>query len=185
MKESVADQEIDSKNRTFWDEPCGSTVYQNMGFASPAEFYDWFFKYYPYLEKIIPFDDLGGKRVLEVGLGYGSVSQKLIENGASFFGLDIAEGPVGLVKDRLGALEVEGEVIEGSVLEIVHGKTRLLILWSLLVASITLAIQSRGSRKCIESSSLEVVVLLWSTMLFLIGSGSPLLRLPFLNSTKK
>ena len=36
---------------------------------------------------------------------------------ASFFGLDIAEGPVGLVKDRLGALGVEGEVIEGSVLD--------------------------------------------------------------------
>jgi len=88
-----------------------------MGFASPAEFDDWFFKYYPYLEKIIPFDDLGGKRVLEVGLGYGSVSQKLIENEASFLGLDIAEGPVGLVKDRLGALGVEGEVIEGSVLD--------------------------------------------------------------------
>ena len=35
-----------------------------------------------------------GKKVLEVGLGYGSVAQRIAENGAVYTGLDIAEGPV-------------------------------------------------------------------------------------------
>ncbi|MFP6901434.1 MAG: class I SAM-dependent methyltransferase [Opitutales bacterium] len=117
MKELSPNQGIDTKNRVFWDEPCGSTAFKNLGFNTSAEFDDWFFDYYPYLEKIIPFDSFRGKRVLEVGLGYGSVSQKLIESGASFSGLDIAEGPVELVKSRLDALGMDGEVIQGSVLD--------------------------------------------------------------------
>lgn len=40
-------------------------------------------------------------RVLEVGLGFGSVGQFLADNSSSYVGIDIAEGPVNLMKYRL------------------------------------------------------------------------------------
>jgi 2-polyprenyl-3-methyl-5-hydroxy-6-metoxy-1,4-benzoquinol methylase len=44
--------------------------------------------------------NLRGKSVLEVGLGYGTVSQKLAEGGAFFTGFDTADNPVAMVTHR-------------------------------------------------------------------------------------
>ncbi len=117
MKASKDPSEINSNNEEFWDEPCGSTAFANLGFNSPAEFDKWYFDCYPYLERFIPFDAFKGKKVLEVGLGLGSVSQKIIESDASFHGLDIARSPVDLVKERLKVMNAKGSVCQGSVLE--------------------------------------------------------------------
>jgi ubiquinone/menaquinone biosynthesis C-methylase UbiE len=111
-------KETDSANEDFWDEPCGESHFKSLGFKSLSQFDDWFFnEKYPYLETIITFDSFNGKKVLEVGLGYGSVSEKIMQAGATFFGLDIAKGPVQLIKKRILEKGYSGEVIQGSVLE--------------------------------------------------------------------
>jgi SAM-dependent methyltransferase len=81
------------------------------------KFDDGYFDLYPYLYDHIPFKELKGKTVLEVGLGYGSVSQKLAEAGAYYQGLDIADGPVSMVNHRLRQLNLSGQATVGSILE--------------------------------------------------------------------
>ena len=114
--------EINSQNRKFWDELCGTPLAKSLGVtdASPSSlmrFDDWYFNFYPYLFNEIPFQNLSGKRVLEVGLGYGTVGQRLAEEGASYIGLDIAWGPVAMMRHRLRQIGNEGEALQGSILD--------------------------------------------------------------------
>ena len=61
-----------------------------------------------------------GEKVLEIGLGYGTLSQYLAECGAIYSGLDIAADPVGMVNHRLALLDTEGGAQVGSALDIPH-----------------------------------------------------------------
>jgi SAM-dependent methyltransferase len=114
--------EIDAKNRIFWDELCGSALAQSLGVtdSSPkslAKFDAWYMAFYPYLIKYVPFTEINGKKVLEVGLGYGTISQKLAEAGADYTGLDIAAGPVTMVNHRLAQSGLPGKAIQARMLE--------------------------------------------------------------------
>lgn len=114
-------RQIDAGNRDFWNELCGTEVAQVLGIvdSSPemlARFDRYFFDLYPYLDTWIPFEQLRGKDVLEVGLGYGSVSQRLAEHGARLTALDIAERPVRGVRERLAGMGLPGSAVIGSVL---------------------------------------------------------------------
>ncbi|MDQ8040031.1 MAG: class I SAM-dependent methyltransferase [Rickettsiella sp.] len=103
--------EIDSKNAQFWNELCGSLAAKKLKISdfskeSIKKFDDWFFSFYPYLKKnYLTLDKFRNKKVLEIGLGYGSVSQFLAENAAYFSGIDIAEGPVNFLNHRLTLIE--------------------------------------------------------------------------------
>ena len=118
----AADQiRIDSENSEFWNTLCGSVFAQSIGVtddspASLARFDDWFFRLYPYLDGHLDLDDLKGRRVLEVGLGYGSVGQKIAAAGADYMGLDIAAGPVGMMRRRLRQSGLSGDATQGSIL---------------------------------------------------------------------
>src|SRR6187401_2245582 len=97
-----AQAQIDQRNANFWDELCGSQLAQQLGIedASPeslAKFDANYMSIYPYLEQYLPGEDARGKPLLEIGLGYGTVSQILAEAGADYHGLDIAAGPVEMV----------------------------------------------------------------------------------------
>ena len=112
---------MDKENADFWDDLCGSHVARSLGITDRSErslkiFDNWYFNYYPYLEKHIEFKKLEGKNVLEVGLGYGSVSQRLVESGAIYTGLDIAEGPVDMVNHRISQSLLSGRAVKGSIL---------------------------------------------------------------------
>lgn len=121
---------IDSANAGFWDELCGTTLAQELGItdASPeslARFDDAYLESYPYLVGYLPDPSAPstpsspGERLLEVGLGYGTISQIMAERGFDYNGLDIAEGPVAMVRDRIGRLgfdDVERRVEAGSIL---------------------------------------------------------------------
>ena len=112
---------IDAVNMSFWNELCGSNAAKVLGVtdASPQSlkrFDDWFLGFYPYLFLHIPFDELRGKDVLEIGLGYGTVAQRLAESGAHYTGLDIASGPVAMAKHRLQPIAPYSEIKQGSVL---------------------------------------------------------------------
>jgi 2-polyprenyl-3-methyl-5-hydroxy-6-metoxy-1,4-benzoquinol methylase len=117
----VNQEAVSEKNAAFWDELCGSSLARYLGItdSSPAslkKFDDWYFDYYPYLFDHIPFDKLKDKAVLEIGLGYGTVSQRLAETGADYTGLDIAAGPVAMVNHRLDQAGLRGRAGQGSIL---------------------------------------------------------------------
>jgi SAM-dependent methyltransferase len=90
---------VDAANSAFWNESCGSAAARTLGVTgndrvSLKKYDDWYFQYYPYLEKYIDFASLRDRDVLEVGLGYGTVAQKVAESSARYTGFDIAKGPV-------------------------------------------------------------------------------------------
>jgi SAM-dependent methyltransferase len=107
-------------NAKFWDEICGSAAACAWGVTdrsldSLRRYDENYLTYYPYLSRYVPWTRLHGKRVLEVGLGYGTVSQKLAENGAIFTGLDIAANPVAIVRHRLRQNGLPGNVVRGDI----------------------------------------------------------------------
>jgi len=112
---------IDTSNVSFWDELCGSKLAQSLGIVdaskeSLARFDDAYFAMYPYLSAYLP-DELAGASVLEIGLGYGTLSSELVKRGAEYRGVDIARGPVELVRHRLQLASVDdsdGRVVQGS-----------------------------------------------------------------------
>jgi len=116
---------IDSANAGFWEELCGTALAQQLGIedASPeslARFDEAYMEGYPYLTGYLPQPAAPGERLLEVGLGYGTVSQILAEREFDYHGLDIAIGPVGMVRDRIGRIGLEDpaeRVRQGSILE--------------------------------------------------------------------
>lgn len=112
---------VSERNAEFWDELCGSQLATYLGISDSSpeslrKFDDWYFNYYPYLFDHIRFDELKGKAVLEIGLGYGTVSQRLAEAGADYTGLDIAAGPVAMVNHRLAQAGLRGQAVQGSIL---------------------------------------------------------------------
>lgn len=100
---------LDAANATFWDELCGSALARSIGVTdgSPASlrrFDDAYMGLYPYLRgHLDPILRRKG-RTLEIGLGYGTVSALIASSGADLHGLDIAQGPVDMVRGRLAQL---------------------------------------------------------------------------------
>lgn len=115
------DSSKSEQNARFWNEPCGSHAAKSLGVTdasvkSLARFDEWYFRHYPYLSRRIPFEAVRGKDVLEVGLGYGTVAQRLAEAGCDYTGLDIAEGPVALVNHRIAQCGLKGSAQVGNIL---------------------------------------------------------------------
>lgn len=114
-------QRIDSENKEFWDKPCGTILANSLGIddtsrESLRKYDDSFFSFYPYLSKHIPYASMNQKKVLEVGLGFGSVAQRIAESGAYYHGFDIANGPVIQAQKRLEQCGLQGEVSQGNFL---------------------------------------------------------------------
>jgi SAM-dependent methyltransferase len=119
---TMRQEEISKRNSEFWDELCGSQLAKTLGItdsskASLKKFDDWYFDFYPYLFDHIPFHTFKGQKILEIGLGYGTVSQRLAEAGADYLGTDIAAGPVAMVRHRLAQNDLSGQVVQGNILE--------------------------------------------------------------------
>jgi SAM-dependent methyltransferase len=117
-----AQKDIDAANAAFWDTLCGSHLAQMLGVTdngpgSLKRFDDWFFDFYPYLLTHVPVQTFKGKRVIEIGLGYGSLSQKILEAGAEYVGMDIALGPVAQSRHRMQQSGLHGEGIQRSFLD--------------------------------------------------------------------
>ena len=98
-------EEINRNNAEFWNELCGTQLARQLGITDDSpeslkKFDNWYMDFYPYLYDHIMFAEMKGQRVLEVGLGYGTVAQKLLDAGARYSGLDIAAGPVAMVEHR-------------------------------------------------------------------------------------
>ena len=114
---------VDQKNIAFWNELCGTGLAKTLGITdnspeSLKRFDAWYFDFYPYLHNHIHFGEVSGKKVLEIGLGYGTVAGKLMESGADYHGLDIADGPVAMARHRARLLSKRADVRQGSALSI-------------------------------------------------------------------
>lgn len=114
-------KEIDEENAVFWNELCGTTMAKAYGIADKSteslqKFDDIYFDYYPYLLKYIPLDEMKGKKILEIGLGYGTLGGKIAQSGADYHGLDIAMGPVKMMNQRLKMLGLSQQATQGSIL---------------------------------------------------------------------
>jgi SAM-dependent methyltransferase len=113
---------VDRANAQFWDELCGTTLARQIGIRdhsaeSLRRFDRAYLDFYPYLLRRVPVDALRGKHVLEVGLGYGTLGQKIVEAGAHYCGLDIAEAPVRMMNERIRMAGAAGEATQGSMLD--------------------------------------------------------------------
>jgi SAM-dependent methyltransferase len=111
----------DEANRAFWDELCGTQLAKSLGIKDQSreslrKYDHWYSEFYPYLDAYIPFAELKGRKVLEVGLGYGTIAQRISEQDADYIGLDIAEGPVRMAKHRFAQSGLKGEATLGSIL---------------------------------------------------------------------
>ena len=85
---------VDTQNAAFWDTLCGWNLAQEAGITGRGEddlrrFDELYLGFYPYLERYVP-DDFGAKKVLEVGLGYGTLGQLIASRNADYYGADIA-----------------------------------------------------------------------------------------------
>ena len=114
-------RELDQANARFWDELCGTAFAKSLGITdhnpeSLRAFDDAYFRLYPYLLPTVRPEEFAGQPVLEIGLGYGSLSQKLAEAGADFTGMDIADGPVMMVNHRLKLAGLPGRATRGNAL---------------------------------------------------------------------
>lgn len=110
----------------FWqDHPCGDA--QVGGFERFHGDYDSFFTDYDrfryqnerHLPACIAALNVAGKRVLEIGLGEGSESERLIREGAYWSGVDLTAESIARVRTRLTLRELPyQELRQGSVLDL-------------------------------------------------------------------
>lgn len=113
---------LNKLNAEFWNELCGTGLAQHVGIKdnskeSLKKFDDAYFDIYPYLLEHVKPEMMKGKKVLEIGLGYGSLSQAIAESGADYYGLDIAQGPVNMVNHRLNFIGSPENARQGNMLE--------------------------------------------------------------------
>lgn len=118
---ALAGPSADRRNQDFWDELCGTTFARELGVTdasrSSLERFDAaFFDFYPYLLEHVRPERMKGQRVLEVGLGYGTLGQKIAEAGADYLGLDVAAGPVEMMRHRLAQASCPGRAVRASFL---------------------------------------------------------------------
>jgi SAM-dependent methyltransferase len=118
---------VDAENARFWNELCGSHLARRLGVTGLSKesfrrFDEAFLQLYPYLDKYVSRDSLAGHKVLEIGIGYGTLGQLLAQRSGEYYGLDIAESPVDLMNYRLSLMgpNTPRRVQQGSALAIPH-----------------------------------------------------------------
>jgi SAM-dependent methyltransferase len=118
---------LDARNAGFWDELCGSSLARQLGIRdasaeSLARFDAAYLGHYPYLLAYLARDQLRGAKVLEIGLGYGTLSAQIAARGAVLHGVDIADGPVEMVRHRLrlAGEDPADRVLRASALDLPH-----------------------------------------------------------------
>ncbi|MBI2791893.1 MAG: class I SAM-dependent methyltransferase [Gammaproteobacteria bacterium] len=121
MNDITYQEELDATNKDFWNELCGTHLAKHLGvndssIESLAKFDNFFLDYYPYVKKHIDLEKINGQRVLEVGLGYGTVGQMLAQAGANYHALDIAFNAVQMTKHRLMQNNLQGDLRQGSMI---------------------------------------------------------------------
>lgn len=113
-RDTLNELALNEVNAEFWNELCGTGMARELGITridsdSLRTFDRAYFKFYPYLAGYVTRERIEGKRVLEIGLGYGSLGQLLASRGCHYYGLDVAVNPVKMMRYRLHELGVQGD----------------------------------------------------------------------------
>lgn len=121
----MTQKDIDEKNASFWDELCGTSLAKSLGINELSaknllRFDKKYLSYYPYLYKYVLNENLKHKKVLEIGLGFGTLGSLLVSQECDYWGIDIARNPVELMLYRLSLMGINSvdQIITGSALEI-------------------------------------------------------------------
>jgi SAM-dependent methyltransferase len=128
---------VSANNADFWNELCGSGLARSLGIEritpeTLRRFDEAYLAFYPYLAAYLD-EPVHGKQVLEIGLGFGTLGQQLAGLGAVYHGLDIAEGPVAMMQDRLRLASLPGgdRIRQGSALDLPHDDRSFDYVWSI------------------------------------------------------
>ena len=105
----TTEQKIDSQNAEFWNNLCGSWLARSLGITEASteslrRFDQAYLKMYPYLEGYVSGEDLRGKRMPEIDLGYGSLGGLPASRGCDYYGVDIAPNAVQAMRYRLAQM---------------------------------------------------------------------------------
>lgn len=112
---------------SFWEShPCGEARVGGLEGRLRGDYEDFFDRYDEHkyrlewhIPRCIAELDVGGKRVLEIGLGQGAESELLIRHGATWTGVDLTQESVDRVRTRL---ELRGlpyeQIVQASVLDL-------------------------------------------------------------------
>jgi len=107
QKMNINQENITQNNKVFWNELCGTNSWKGLGLneitpQNLQKFDSWYLnKMYPYLKKYIPHNYLKNKTVLEIGIGFATVSEKLFLNAQNYIGIDIAKSPIDILNYRI------------------------------------------------------------------------------------
>jgi SAM-dependent methyltransferase len=106
----------------FWNNWCQSydseEIVLNEITPSSLESYDRaYLSYYPYLLQRVRPAEMAGKRVLEIGLGFGTLGQKIAEAGADYLGMDVASNQVNMMNYRLDLISSPGRAVRADFLK--------------------------------------------------------------------
>lgn len=114
-------EEISTDIQTFWDHhPCGAhSVGEAIGTPGFFVEFDRFFeRSYPYLFKWLDVESYRGRRVLEIGLGSGSVHQRLARVATEYVGLDLSPVTVRLNRSRAEVFSLGSKLVNGTAVRI-------------------------------------------------------------------
>jgi len=81
-------------------------------------------------DRIMPLDQLAGKRVLEIGCGMGLHSETMIRAGANLTAIDISPTSVEATTRRLQVKGLKGEIIEGDAEKLPFPDGEFDFVWS-------------------------------------------------------
>ena len=114
-------KDTSDKNQQFWSELCGTHLAQRLGITDASseslrKYDEAYFKFYSYLLPIVRPETMNGKKVLDVGLGYGPLGQKMVEAGAIYTGMDITRAPCEMMLHRINLIGKWGTVVQGDFL---------------------------------------------------------------------
>src|SRR5713101_1043490 len=137
-----ASQDLQTRNKLWWEKnPMGYDWHRTISSqeGTPAFFAEIdhrFFQSSPFyvgarpFERLIPFDRLRGKRVLEIGCGLGAHAQLLAEAGCNLTCIDLTEKAVALTRKRLSLRGLEGDVRLMNAEEITFPDNEFDFVWS-------------------------------------------------------
>lgn len=113
--------------RAYWNEHIHDLAISTHTPGSPGFFEDldeYHFDKLHHLLRLVPFDGLGGKRVLDLGCGTGVDLVRFARGGARVTGVDIADSAIALARRNLAhrGLRAELVVADGERLPFAEGR---------------------------------------------------------------
>ena len=185
MQGIMSQQDVNVRNAEFWNELCGSSLSRSLGIKEVTtdnlrRFDEAYISLYPYLPKYVLQEDLSRKKVFEIGLGYGTLGQMLVDRGSDYHGLDIAEGPVDMMCYRLSSIgcDWKGKVQVGSALNIPYKDATFDYVYSIGCLHHTgeLAYSISEVHRVLKDSG-KVVIMLYNRRSFRLLIQVPIMRI--------